>query len=254
VRSIGNFIPSIDVAKEDYSIRGRISALLRVKKYEVRVKPETLMKSKEAIQKEIKIGKIWENLMVFTPAEKDYFKATHNTEVSQWDNFYENPCTNPEKFWSEHDKAAKPLKEAIAKFRGVSAKRSTRLFPQGDKKTLVAWRKKSLNEKISEMSVKNYVELFSPREVIPGVQVIPISSITANSDKKTFISQITSIGETLSTLGDELSPRSNKIREFYTILWTKISDIYESVYGTDLVSDALEHKRDTKKELPKGKA
>jgi len=173
--TVGKRIAQLSFPKDQYAARTRLASLINQTPYEAKVDAQSLMKSREELQKIIKTNIPWHDTMVFFSSERDYLDSLYKNEIALYTGFLNNPSKESKTFWTEFNTCVTPLRTACAKIKKIHSARSVVLFPPGDNKQIVNFRKLNLQAKVSSIKIQDFYEKFRPDMY---AKCIPLPNIT----------------------------------------------------------------------------
>jgi hypothetical protein len=141
----------------------KLSTIIKGAEYTLQLPLEILRKSNEQIAKELHLSSPWEDKMVFSPSEIAFYKDEHAKVIDDRQNFEVALSTiTVDVVWAGHVETKANLKPVMNKALQLRNMRAGALFPAGDKKSVVQFRRKPLIEKISSMTLQTYSKLYCP--------------------------------------------------------------------------------------------
>jgi hypothetical protein len=157
--------------KDYWGIRGSLAALFRMVKPVKVTDLRSYFMPKSEVMKHIRTKLPFENGGLFRPSEIAYLSQRYHEAKTQIDSFLvelDNPSEEFIKKFSQRYAPVKTIVESVEReVRLISVNRSKVLFPQGQKKSIIAFKKKSLEDKI-EILMEKHESLFTP-ESLPGI-------------------------------------------------------------------------------------
>jgi hypothetical protein len=162
--------------QEWWGLRGSIVTLFKSLPSNKVTNLDTYVLSKSELQKIVKTKLQSENGGCFRPEELQYLATRHRSARTALTGFlsrFENPN---EELATSFDQLYAPVKTLVEaadnEIKALLASRARILFPQDKKKSTVAWAKKPLVEKLSDISEEKKTA-FVP-ESLPGISVTPV--------------------------------------------------------------------------------
>jgi len=207
--------------------RSRLTQFFKKLDYKRVIDPNKLLKSKAGLEEVTRIAVPWHDKMVFTSIESDYLDKKYEKATESIGSFVESQ-KRIDTFWNEYERAAKDIKAAVKDVKQVHNYRARTLFPSGEKKSVAAYRRLNLDEKIARMSASEYYRTFDPSKFVRGVTLPPLPDVDSENLSKNQ-AVVVSLRRIWQVIEDPANNAPDVLTGFMQTVFTKAPRLYEAV-------------------------
>jgi hypothetical protein len=248
-KTISSIMTQIECDKKLWGARMKLATMIKGAEYTLLVPLHQLLKSETQLRRELHVSLPWKDTMVFTLSEINYFDTAFSKPIQDRIEFENNFTGQDEsQIWKDHIATKAALKYAIQKATGIRNMRAIVLFPQGDKKSIQVYRRKSLSDKISNMKFITYAKLFNP-----GLYIDELTGTIKAPTTTEYVIVEKQLQSMVNVL-DSYKPASIEyqcLHEYYATLKEKFSVIEEDFFSQD--ADEERYRNAYRNRKPPGK-